>query len=50
MYNHIGSDSQNVGKSTKYATVIAYRFGSRGCNILSKSRSIDYGYVDPISR
>ena len=34
---HIGSDSQNVGKSSKYATVIAYRFGSRGVHyILSK--------------
>ena len=22
---HIGSDSQNIGKKTKYATVIAYR-------------------------
>ncbi|MDA0200733.1 MAG: hypothetical protein O2878_06785 [Bacteroidetes bacterium] len=34
---HIGSDSQNVGKSSKYATVIAYRFGQRGVHyILSK--------------
>lgn len=34
---HIGSDSQNVGKKTRYATVIAYRYGSRGVHyILSK--------------
>ena len=34
---HIGSDSQNVGKSSKYATVIAYRFGQRGVHyILNK--------------
>ena len=34
---HIGTDSQNVGKKTKYATVIAYRFGSRGVHyILNK--------------
>ncbi|MBH45543.1 MAG: hypothetical protein CMC93_02875 [Flavobacteriaceae bacterium] len=34
---HIGSDSQNAGKYSKYATVIAYRFGSRGVHyILSK--------------
>ena len=38
---HIGSDSQNVGKSTKYATVIAYRFGSRGVHyILSKKKEV----------
>ena len=38
---HIGSDSQNIGKSTKYATVIAYRFGSRGVHyILSKRDEI----------
>lgn len=38
---HIGSDSQNIGKSTKYATVIAYRFGSRGVHyILSKKDEI----------
>lgn len=35
---HIGSDSQNVGKRTKYTTVIAYRLGGRGVHyILSKS-------------
>lgn len=35
---HIGSDSQNIGKKTKYCTVIAYRFGNRGVHyILSKS-------------
>ena len=34
---HIGSDSQNVGKKTRCATVIAYRYGSRGVHyILSK--------------
>jgi predicted RNase H-related nuclease YkuK (DUF458 family) len=38
---HIGSDSQNVGKSTKYATVVAYRFGSRGVHyILSKKEEV----------
>ena len=38
---HIGSDSQNVGKSSKYATVIAYRFGHRGVHyILSKKVEI----------
>lgn len=36
---HIGSDSQNVGKETKYATVIAFRLGTRGVHyILSKSK------------
>ena len=38
---HIGSDSQNVGKKTKYATVIAYRYGSRGVHyILSKKTEL----------
>ena len=38
---HIGSDSQNIGKKTKYATVIAYRYGSRGVHyILSKKTEI----------
>jgi len=38
---HIGSDSQNVGKLTKYATVIAYRYGSRGVHyILSKKAEV----------
>ena len=38
---YIGSDSQNIGKSTKYATVIAYRFGSRGVHyILSKKQEV----------
>ena len=27
---HIGSDSQSVGKKTFYATVIAYKLGTRG--------------------
>ena len=27
---HVGSDSQNVGKKTNYASVIAYRLGTRG--------------------
>ena len=30
---HIGSDSQNIGKSTKYATVIAYVLGAEACTI-----------------
>ena len=38
---HIGSDSQNIGKRTKYATVIAYRYGSRGVHyILSKKTEL----------
>ena len=38
---HIGSYSQNVGKKTKYATVIAYRYGSRGVHyILSKKTEL----------
>lgn len=31
---HIGSDSQNVGKKTKYVTAIAYRYGSRGVHYI----------------
>ena len=35
---HIGTDSQNINKETRYTTVIAYRLGSRGVHyILSKS-------------
>ena len=38
---HIGSDSQNIGKKTKYASVIAYRYGSRGVHyILSKKTEL----------
>ena len=38
---HIGSDSQNIGKKTKYATVIAYRYGSRGVHyILSRKNEL----------
>ena len=38
---HIGSDSQNIGKKTKYATVIAYRYGSRGVHyIMSKKTEL----------
>ena len=38
---HIGSDSQNVGKKTKYVTAIAYRFGSIGVHyIISKKDEI----------
>ena len=38
---HIGSDSQNVGKKTKYVTAIAYIFGSRGVHyIISKKDEI----------
>ena len=38
---HIGSDSQNVGKKTKYVTAIAYRFGSRGVHyIISKKDEV----------
>ena len=38
---HIGSDSQNVGKKTKYVTAIEYRFGSRGVHyIISKKDEI----------
>ena len=36
---HIGSDSQNINKETRYTTVIAYRLGTRGVHyILSKSK------------
>ena len=36
---HIGTDSQNINKQTLYATVIAYRLGSRGVHyILSKTQ------------
>jgi len=36
---HIGTDSQNMGKQTRYTTVIAYRLGTRGVHyILSKSK------------
>ena len=35
---HIGTDSQNINKETRYTTVIAYRLGSRGVHyIFSKS-------------
>ena len=35
---HIGTDSQNINKQSRYTTVIAYRLGSRGVHyILSKS-------------
>ena len=35
---HIGTDSQNINKQTKYTTVIAFRLGSRGVHyILSKT-------------
>ena len=35
---HIGSDSQNIGKVSRYTTVIAYKLGSRGVHyILSKN-------------
>ena len=34
---HIGTDSQNINKESRYTTVIAYRLGSRGVHyILSK--------------
>ena len=36
---HIGSDSQSVGKKTFYATVIAYKLGTRGVHyILNKKK------------
>lgn len=36
---HIGTDSQNIGKQTRYTTVIAYRLGTRGVHyILSKAQ------------
>ena len=35
---HIGTDSQNINKQSRYTTVIAYRLGSRGVHyILSKN-------------
>jgi len=36
---HIGTDSQNINKESRYTTVIAYRLGSRGVHyILSKKK------------
>ena len=36
---HIGTDSQNIGKQTRYTTVIAYRLGTRGVHyILGKAQ------------
>jgi predicted RNase H-related nuclease YkuK (DUF458 family) len=36
---HIGTDSQNINKQSRYTTVIAYKLGSRGVHyILSKSQ------------
>ena len=38
---HIGSDSHNIGKKTKYAKALAYRYGSRGVHyILSKKTEL----------
>jgi uncharacterized protein len=35
---HIGTDSQNINRQSRYTTVIAYRLGSRGVHyILSKT-------------
>ena len=35
---HIGTDSQNINKESRYTTVIAYRLGCRGVHyILSKT-------------
>lgn len=35
---HIGTDSQNINKQSRYTTVIAYKLGSRGVHyILSKN-------------
>ena len=31
---HIGSDSQNIGKVSRYTTVIAYKLGSRGVHYI----------------
>ena len=37
---HIGTDSQNINKETRYTTVIAYRLGTRGVHyIFSKSNT-----------
>ena len=36
---HIGTDSQNINKQSRYTTVIAYKLGSRGVHyIMSKSQ------------
>ena len=31
---HVGTDSQNHGEKTRYATVIAYRYGNRGVHYI----------------
>jgi predicted RNase H-related nuclease YkuK (DUF458 family) len=38
---HIGTDSQNIGKETRYATVIAYRLGSRGVHYILNKASVN---------
>jgi len=37
---HIGTDSQNMGDSTVYSTVIAYRFGNRGVHYIVHRQKI----------
>ena len=37
---HIGTDSQNKGEYTHYATVIAYRYGTRGVHYIYHKEKI----------
>ncbi len=37
---HIGTDSQNINKETIYATVIAYRLGTRGVHYILSKRKV----------
>jgi predicted RNase H-related nuclease YkuK (DUF458 family) len=38
---HIGTDSQNINKQSRYTTVIAYKLGTRGVHyILSKAQVV----------
>ncbi len=37
---HIGTDSQNINKQTRYTSVIAYRLGSRGVHYIISKTSV----------
>jgi predicted RNase H-related nuclease YkuK (DUF458 family) len=38
---HIGTDSQSLGKTTKYSTVIAYRFMGRGVHYILSVQQLE---------
>jgi predicted RNase H-related nuclease YkuK (DUF458 family) len=38
---HVGTDSQNTALHTKYAVVVAYRFGTRGVHYIYKNFMVD---------